>query len=203
MSARAATLAIAALALLAAAPAGAGPGGAPPRPALEPLVPELAADPHRLASGVRPYRNRIAFSPGFGGLGSERLFVARIAVHPADWLGWEAGLGHNPGQSVHAALHTLSAMLRRPLPGRLQPYLALGYGMVLVFPGRSINAKPVTKNALAAGGGLEAFIRDDLALRADLRHATVFGRERDREGVVAYDYFQYTLGLSFYRTLRP
>jgi hypothetical protein len=73
----------------------------------------------------------------------------------------------------------------------------------MVFPGLSLNADPVTKNAVAAGGGLELYIRNDLAIRADVRHATVFGREKDRDGVVAYDYLQETIGLSFYRTIAP
>ena len=170
---------------------------------LEPLVPAVAGNPYRLASGPRPFLHRLAFSPGWGDLGSDRLFVARLAYNPEAWLGYEASIGHNPGQSVHAVLHTLNAIVRRPLPGRFQPYATFGYGMVMVFPGRTINAKPVTKNTLAAGGGLEIFIRDDLALRADVQHATVFGRERDRDGVVGFNYFQKTIALTFYRSLTP
>jgi len=170
---------------------------------LEALVPELALHPYRIAPGPRPFRHRLSFSPGYGGLGAKRLFLARVTYHPTDWLGYEWSLGHNPGQSVHAALHMLSAVVRRPLPGRLQPYVAGGYGMMLVFPGQSLNAAPVTKNALAFGGGLEFYARGDLAVRADVRRATVLGRERDRDGIVAYDYLQYTFGLAFYRSIRP
>jgi len=170
---------------------------------LEPLNPELADAPYRLDPGPRPFQNRIAFSPGFGFLGSERLFAFRFAYHPDPWLGYEASIGHNPGQSVHAVLHMLSAIVRRPLPGRWQPYVSGGYGMMMVFPGRALNAAPVTKNALAVGGGLEFYIRSDLALRADVRHATVFGREKDRDGVVAFNYLQETVGLSFYRSVKP
>lgn len=170
---------------------------------LEPLVPELAARPYHLAPGVRPFRHRFAVSPGFGFLGAERLFVLALDYNPDGWLGYEAAIGHNPGQAVHAVLHSLTAIVRRPFPGRLQPYACAGYGMVLVFPGQSVNADPVTKNALAIGGGLEFYIRSDLALRGDLRHATVFGQMRDQDGVVAYDYLQGTIGLSFYRSIRP
>jgi hypothetical protein len=173
------------------------------RDGLEALNPELADHPYALASGPREYRHRLSFSPGYGQLGSDRLFTARIAYNPSPWLGYEAAIGHNPGQSTHAVLHTISAIGRYPLPGRFQPYLSAGYGMVMVFPGRSINAAPVTKNTLAMGGGLEFYIRNDLALRAEMRHATVFGRERDREGVVAYDYLQETIGLAFYRSIKP
>ncbi len=49
-----------------------------------------------------------------------------------------------------------------------------------------MNADPVTKNALTAGGGLEFFIRNDLALRAEVVHATVFGSQSNGEGIVAY-----------------
>jgi hypothetical protein len=170
---------------------------------LEALVPEVAHHPYRVEPGVRPFRHRLAFSPGYGTLGSKRLFVARVTYHPNAWLGYEWSIGHNPGQSVHAALHMLSAIVRRPLSGRLQPYGSGGYGMVLVFPGQSINAAPVTKNALTIGCGLEFYIRGDLAVRADVRRATVLGRERDRDGIVAYDYFQQTIGLAFYRSIRP
>jgi hypothetical protein len=170
---------------------------------LEPLVPELADAPYRLDPGPRPFQNRIAFSPGYGYLGSERLFAFRLAYHPDQWLGYEASIGHNPGQSVHAVLHMVSAIVRHPLPGRWQPYVSGGYGMMMVFPGHALNASPVTKNALAVGGGLEFYIRSDLALRADVRHATVFGREKDRDGVVAFGYLQETVGMSFYRSVKP
>jgi len=173
------------------------------RDGLEALNPDIANHPYGLASGPREYRHRFSFSPAYGRLGTDPMFVARIAYNPDSWLGYEASIGHNPGQSTHAVLHTVSAIGRYPLPGRFQPYATLGYGMVMVFPGRSINASPVTKNTLAIGGGLEFYIRSDLALRADMRHATVFGRERDREGVVAYDYLQETIGLAFYRSIKP
>jgi hypothetical protein len=173
------------------------------RDGTEALVPELADHPYRIAPGTRPYRNRLAFSPGYGRLGSKPLFIARVTYHPSAWLGYEWSFGHNPGQSVHAALHQLSAIVRRPFAGRLQPYVSAGYGMMMVFPGQSINAAPVTKNALTYGGGLELHIRGDLAVRADVRHATVIGRERGQAGSVAYDYLQQTIGLAFFRSIRP
>jgi hypothetical protein len=173
------------------------------RPQLEALVPELADAPYRLDPGPRPFQHRVSMSPSVGYLGSESLFAFRLGYYPDSWLGYEATVAHNPGESVHAVLHTVSAIVRHPLAGRFQPYVSGGYGMIMVFPGQSLNASPVTKNALAVGGGLEFFIRSDLALRADVRHATVFGRERDRDGVVAYGYLQETVGLSFYRSVSP
>jgi hypothetical protein len=170
---------------------------------LEPLVPELAANPYRMEPGERPFLHRLAVTPGYGLLGAERLFAFRVAYNPNPWLGWEAAIAHNPGEAVHAVLHGLTGIVRRPLPGRFQPYLSAGYGMITVHPGRSINADPVSKNMLTAGGGLEFYIRSDLALRADVQYATVFGRERDRDGVVAYEYLQQTIGLSFYRSIAP
>ena len=170
---------------------------------LESLVPELADHPYRLEPGRRQFVNRFSISPGYGTLGSNRFFTLRAAYNPNQWLGYEAALGHNPAHAVHAVLHTLSAIVRRPSSGRMQPYLAGGYGMMIVFPGQATNAASVTKNALVMGGGLELYIRNDLALRADLRDATVFGQQRGREGVVAYDYLQGTIGLAFYRSIRP
>lgn len=170
---------------------------------LEALVPEAARAPFAIQPGVRPFRERIAVSPGYGTLGTDRLFVIRAAYYPSSWLGYEAALGHNPGQAVHAILNTFSLLLRRPFPGRLQPYAVAGYGMVMVQPGPSLNAKPVTKNALSGGAGLECFIRDDLALRTEWRQAAVFGEQRGRTGVVVFDYTQATIGLAFYRSIRP
>ncbi len=217
MSARRETLrVIASLVLagaLAASAAASDDAAAPVEPAaptpvqredgLEPLVPEIDAAPLGVDPGERQFLHRLAVSPAFGWLGSERLFAMRFAYNPNPWLGYEWSIGHNPGQSVHAAVHMVNAQLRRPMSGRLQPYLSLGYGMILVFPGESLNADPVTKNALAAGGGLEFYVRNDLALRAELRNATVIGSQRDHEGIVAYHYLQSTIGLSFYRSIRP
>ena len=170
---------------------------------LEALVPDVAARPFGLSPGVHSFRERLAVSPGYGVLGRDRLFVVRAAYHPTSWLGYEATLGHNPGQSVHAVLHTFGLLVRWPRAGRLQPYATAGYGMVMVEPGPSLNAKPVTKNALSGGGGLELFIRDDLSLRGEWRQAAVFGEQRGQQGVVVYDYTQATVGLAFYRSIRP
>ena len=170
---------------------------------LEHLVPALASNPYRLEPGVRPYLHRLSISPGFGRLGEERLFLMRVAFNPNAWLGYEGALGHNPNHSVQAILDRFGVIVRRPLPGRFQPYLTAGYGMTIVLPGRSINADPVTKNALHYGGGLELFIRGDLALRAELLGNTVIGRQQQRQGLVAYDYREETIALAFYRTLRP
>lgn len=170
---------------------------------LEPLNPELAAHPYAVAPGVRPYAARFAVSPAWGTFGSGRIYLLRAAYAPTPWLGYEGSLGHNPGSAAHAVLHSFQALVRRPLPGRFQPYASAGYGMLIVYPSQSVNAKPVTKNALTAGGGLEFFIRNDLAIRGEYRRATVFGRQRDRNGVVAYEYPQGTIGLAFYRSVQP
>ena len=170
---------------------------------IEQLVPSLAANPYRLESGVRPYLHRFTVSPGFGRLGSERLFELRASYYPNSWLGYEAVIGHNPSQAVQAIVHRFSAVVRKPLPGRFQPYATTGYGMTVVLPGRSINADPVTKNALTYGGGVEFFVRGDLALRAEMLGMTVIGRQQYRQGLTAYDYREETIALVFYRTLKP
>ena len=170
---------------------------------LEALRPEAARAPFAIQPGVRSFRERLSVSPGYGVLGRDRLFVLRAAYHPTGWLGYEASLGHDPGTAVHAVLHSFGVLLRWPLAGRFQPYGAAGYGMVMVEPGPALNAKPVTKNALTGGAGLEWFIRDDLSLRSEVRQAAVFGEQRGRNGVVVYDYTQATIGLAFYRSIRP
>lgn len=188
------------LLLIAATTAHAEKAASPP---LEALNPELASHPYQLERGPRPFQHRLSVSPAYGYFGSEELYTLRIGYNPDKWLGYEAQLGHNPGQSVHAVIHSVSAVLRYPFPGRFQPYASAGYGMVMVFPGLAVNAKPVTKNALAVGGGLEMYIRSDLAVRAEMRHATVIGSQRDRDGIVAYEYAQGTIGLAFYRSIQP
>lgn len=176
------------------------------KPAPTPLValsPEVAAHPYSVDPGPRPYQNRLAFSPGYGRFGGQRMFTARITYNPNPWLGYEGAIGHTMGQSAHALSNQLSLLLRAPLPGRLQPYAAGGYGMMMVYPGLAVNADPVTKNMLNVGGGLEVFIRNDLALRADVRHSTVFGNQKNVEGLVTYGYLQETIALSFYRSVAP
>ena len=175
----------------------------PPPQHLESLVPELAEHPYAMKPGPREFAHRMSFSPSYGMLGTDPLFNFRLAFNPSNWMGWEASLAHAPGQSVHAVLHSLSLIARKPMASRLQPYLAAGYGMMIVFPGQSTNAVSVTRNALVGGGGVEFYIRNDLALRGDVRGASVIGAQRDREGIVAYNYFQGTIGLAFYRSIRP
>ncbi len=177
--------------------------GAHAEETLEPLVPELAKATFALTPGPRPFKNRLAVSPAYGQLGTTPLFALRVAYNPNAWLGYEASLAHNPGHAVHGVLHSVSAIVRHPLSGRLQPYAKAGYGMLMVSPGPSLNADPVTKNALTIGGGLEFYIRNDVALRAESQLASVIGSERDKNGTVAYQYSMYTIGLVFYRTLAP
>jgi opacity protein-like surface antigen len=172
-------------------------------PPLEALVPDLAAHPYRIEPGPRDFSHVLSLGPAFGFLGSEHLFAFRATYNPNSWFGYEASLGHNPGQAVHALLHTLSAIVRRPLSGRFQPYLSAGFGMVMVSPGQATNASPVTKNTVTVGGGFEFFIRNDLALRADARQATILGQLRDQAGIVAYNYAEGTIGLAFNRRIRP
>ena len=94
-----------------------------------------------------------------------------------------------------------NVILRYPVPWRAQPYGLVGYGMMTVYPGQAINADPVTKNTLTMGGGLEFYIRDDVALRGEVLGATVFGQELGSEDTVTYLYREYTIGFSFYRNL--
>ena len=168
---------------------------------LEHLVPELAENAYKMDSGPRQFQKRLSFSPAVGWVGNQKLFAFRLAYNPNSWLGYEVSVGHNPGQSVSALFHMLNAVVRYPLPGRFQPYATVGYGMMMVFPGEAINADPVTENTLGYGAGLEFYVRNDLAIRGELRGVTVLGGERNQPGTVAYNYREATFGFSFYRSL--
>ena len=187
-----------ALVVPAACVAGAEP--TPIKDGREYLVPALSEHPFHV-DGERTFLHRLSLSPGYGTLGSETLYALRFGYNPSTWLGWEASIEHNPGQSVHALLHTLDAVVRYPLPGRLQPYARIGYGMILVYPGESLNADPATANLFAAGGGVEVYVRNDLAIRADARSLTAVGGDTHEGGGVARRYDELMIGLSFYRGL--
>ena len=165
------------------------------------LVPELEQGSTFINDGRRQYKRHVSMSPAVGKLGENDLFAVRLAFNPDHWMGYEISFGHNPASSLHALIHTLNLQLRYPLPGRFQPYLSVGYGMMTVYPGEALNADPVTKNILAFGGGVEAYLRDDVALRAEARSAVVLGQTRGNEETVAYTYPEYTLGMVFYRAL--
>jgi len=203
----------AAACLALAGPRGALAGDAEPRSAaattnadssagLEYLVPSMEGAGYHVSNDPDRYRHRIWFSPGVGQLGDNTLFSFRAGFSPNTKLGYEMALGHNPAEGLHALLHTFNVVLRHPIPGRAQPYVTLGYGMLTAYPGQALNADPVTKNALTYGGGLELYLRDDIALRGEMRGATVLGQQQGVDGTVAYDYREYTIGFAFYRGLK-
>ncbi len=165
------------------------------------LVPDLKDAGYRVGPGARQFERRFSFSPAVGRLGAQDLFAFRVAFNPNAWLGYEISVGHNPASSLHAVLHTFNTIVRYPVPWRLQPYVAAGYGMMTVYPGRAINADPVTKNTITAGGGLELYIRNDVAVRGEIRGVTVLGRDADSGETVAYGYQTFTVGFAFYRQL--
>lgn len=165
------------------------------------LVPSLEGAGYRVSRGPERLARRVSFSPAYGALGDNKLFAFRVGYSPNTWLGYEASLGHNPAEGLHALLHTFNVLLRYPLNGRFQPYATLGYGMLTVYPGQALNADPVTKNALMFGGGMELYIRDDVAVRGEMRGASVIGQELNSQSAVVYDYREYTIGFAFYRSL--
>ena len=82
--------------------------------------------------------------------------------------------------------------------------LSLGALALLALPllaAREDDADRVSKNTLTAGGGIEFYIRDDVALRGEVRGATVLGQQFGSDGTVAYGYREFTIGFSFYRSL--
>jgi opacity protein-like surface antigen len=178
-------------------PAAAKAGGA----GLIYLVPELETERYTVSEDRERFKHRIGFSPAVGKLGDNELFSFRASYSPNTWLAYEVAFGHNPADGLHALMHTFNVQLRYPLPWRMQPYGTLGYGMMTVYPGQAINADPVTKNALTYGGGLEFYIRNDVALRGEIRGATVLGQELGTDGTVAYDYREFTIGFAFFRSL--
>jgi opacity protein-like surface antigen len=165
------------------------------------LVPELENAGYKITKGPERFAHRVGFSPAYGQLGANELFAFRVNYSPNTWLCYEASLGHNPADGLHALLHTFNVIVRKPLPGRFQPYGTLGYGMLTVYPGQALNADAVTKNALTYGGGMEIYIRDDVAVRGEMRGASVIGQELNQTSAVFYDYREYTIGFAFYRNL--
>jgi opacity protein-like surface antigen len=165
------------------------------------LVPALKDAGYSVSRNPARFLHRVSFSPAYGQFGENELFAFRFGYSPNTWLGYEVALGHNPADGLHALMHTFNVLVRKPLPGRFQPYATLGYGMLTVYPGQAVNADPVTKNALTFGGGLELYIRDDVAIRGEIRGASVLGQELNSPGTVAYDYREYTIGFAFYRSL--
>ena len=165
------------------------------------LVPGLEGSGYSVSNDRSRFKNRLSFSPAVGQMGENHLFAFRLGFSPNTWLGYEIAFEHNPASSLHATLHTFNVILRYPLSWRVQPYGTLGYGMMTVYPGQAINADPVSKNTLTAGGGVEFYIRDDVALRGEIRSATVLGQQLGQEGTVAYSYREYTVGFSFYRSI--
>lgn len=165
------------------------------------LVPEMNGAGFHLEDGKRPFLHRLSFSPVFGELGASEYYVFRLAYNPSPWLGYEANLGHNPAESVHALVNSLRVLLRYPLPGRFQPFVSADYGMMLVFPGKVFQADPVTKNVMGAGLGLELYVRDDVAVRGEIRNVTVLGGRTESDESAALSYREFTFGFSFYKTL--
>jgi hypothetical protein len=170
---------------------------------VEYLVPEMKGNSFALSEGKREFLHRLAFTPAFGTLGDENYYSLRLAYAPNQWLAYEAHLGHNPSESVHALVNSINAVLRWPLPWRLQPYGTLGYGMMLIFPGAVFKADPVTKNALSMGAGLELYLRDDVALRSEIRGISLLGGNETSSSGSQYNYRELSVGLAFYRSLKP
>ena len=190
-----------ALLLLVAAGAARAAEPAPRSDERQYLVPAMKDAGLHVDAGPRRFAHHFAVSPAVGKLGDDDLFTLRLAYNPVPWLGWEISLGHNPASSLHAVIHTFNALVRYPLDSRLQPYGTLGYGMMTVYPGQAVKADPVTKNTLTIGGGLELYVRTDVALRGEMRLATVIGQDPGQDNSVAYSYREYTVGLVFYRDL--
>jgi hypothetical protein len=162
-----------------------------------------AVDPHAADlrfSGRRQPAGHLALTTSGGRLGDEPIYNLRLAYFGQEWLGLEATIAHNPASDVHAALHYANAIALLPNLSRLRAFATAGLGIIHVFPGTAINANSVTKLLLNAGGGTHVFLRDDLALRLEARSFTVLDQQEAHRG--AYHYFEWSGGLTFYRSLR-
>lgn len=167
------------------------------------VSPAAALDPraHDLRfSGRRHPAGHLALTTSGGRLGDEPIYNLRVAYFGREWLGLEATLAHNPASDVHAALHYANATALLPNLSRLRAFATAGLGIIHVFPGTAINANSVTKLLVNAGGGTHVFLRDDLALRFEARSFTVLDQQEAHRG--AYHYFEWSGGLTFYRSLR-
>jgi hypothetical protein len=71
--------------------------------------------------------------------------------------------------------------------------------MIMVYPGDTLNSDPVTRSALTAGGGLELYIRDDVAVRLEARSVGLLGGSGSTVGALQYG--EATAALSFYRSI--
>jgi len=151
-------------------------------------------------SGRRHPAGHLALTTSGGQLGDHPIYNLRLAYFGRDWLGLEATIAHNPASDVHAALHYANATALLPNLSRVRAFATAGLGIIHVFPGTAINADPVTKLLVNAGGGTHLFLRDDLALRFEARSFTVLDQQESHRG--AYHYFEWSGGLTFYRSLR-
>ena len=59
------------------------------------------------------------------------------------------------------------------------------------------------QNQLGIGAGLEFFLRDDIALRTEIRGTSVIGSPPDGQSTESYEYREFTVGMTFFRTLGP
>jgi hypothetical protein len=150
------------------------------------------------AAAVTPPGN-FTLTAAAGQLGSDPIYNLRLAYYPQTWLGLEGTLAHNPSGSVHALLHYANAIARWPRPGRLRPFVTAGLGTIEVFPGTALNARPVTKLLLDAGAGTQLHLREDVALRFEVRSFSVLDQQEGHRG--AYAYAEWSCGLTFTRSL--
>ena len=91
------------------------------------------------------------------------------------------------------ALHALD-----PTAYAAPTFMLFSGGLMLgaVFMATDMVGSPMT-----AGGGMEFYIRNDVALRGEIRSATVLGQQLGVDGTIAYQYREYTIGFAFYRSL--
>jgi hypothetical protein len=150
-------------------------------------------------SATPPAAETLTLGATAGRFGADPVYALRLGYFALPWLGVEATLAHNPSSDVQALLHYVDAAARWRGPLRFSPFATAGLGTIHVFPGDAVNARSVTKLLLNVGGGTHFALRDDVALRLEVRSFTVVDQQEGRGG--AYHYMEWSGGLTFSRPL--
>jgi hypothetical protein len=133
------------------------------------------------------------FSFGIGTFEGDAAYLFRLAHQRISQLSWEATLGHvvNP----EASLFLLYAgVVYQPISwGPIQPFLAVGFGVVNTVPKQIETAKSISQTAANYGFGVQWPLGGRVALKAEFRQYAVFvnGSNVNRQG--------FTLGIALGR----
>ena len=166
---------------------GLGLGEAGESPAASSIwCPSCAQNPYRLAPGPRPFLNSaVTFSPGVRTSRSRRLVRVPHRLQP-ELVARLRGIAraHNPGQSVHAVINSLTAVVRHPWSGRFQPFSPAATAWSWSCRAETVNAGAGHQECLDLRRWPRAATSAVISRSApDMQQATVFGRQQGHDGV--------------------